>query len=327
MQKRSPMLTLTATLAAVLAITALATVAAAPPNLAKAIEEQRRLTQERPDDPGVWNDLGNLFGLARRQAEAEEAYRKAVELDPKRVSALFNLGLLEQQQGRSNEALEHFRKVVEIEPGHAWAHYQIGAIDEKRGDKTHAIKAYAEAFALDPQLAFPAVNPQLVESQLVTQALLVAYREGPGTPGVPKQYEEPGRIADLLVPPVEQPGANAPKAEEAAAAPAPAGPPKVLRQSNLPAGTSGQVLPAPGQQRPGYNLPYQPPGGYTTLPGNAMQGTAGRNWTRPDPRVGGAMGGGTQPGAVVTPPPSGIYYRPGLQSTGQLSSGVSTPIG
>jgi hypothetical protein len=29
---------------------------------------------------------------------------------------------------------------------------------------------------------------------------------------------------------------------------------------------------------------------------------------------------GTQPGVVITPPPVGIYYRPGLPSTGRLDS-------
>src|SRR5436305_1364873 len=37
---------------------------AVPPNLNKALEAQGKLTESRPQDPGVWNDYGNLLLLA-----------------------------------------------------------------------------------------------------------------------------------------------------------------------------------------------------------------------------------------------------------------------
>ncbi len=55
------------------------------PNLTKTIEAQRRLTVERPDDAAVFNDLGNLLLLVPQPAEAEAAYRTAIELDPDKV--------------------------------------------------------------------------------------------------------------------------------------------------------------------------------------------------------------------------------------------------
>ena len=73
----------------------------------------------------------------------------------------------------------------------------------------------------------------------------------------------------------------------------------------------------PSYPPPAYGTPgYTPPG----APGQAQ----GRQWVRPDPRSGGVItpGEGTQPGQVITPPPSGIYYRPGTPSTGRLSSVV-----
>src|SRR4029079_8638425 len=82
-----------------LSLAALAAIAATPPNLAKAIEAQRRLTAERPSDAGAVRDRRHLLVLAHRTDEAEAAYRQAITLDPERASALFNLGLLEQQRG------------------------------------------------------------------------------------------------------------------------------------------------------------------------------------------------------------------------------------
>src|SRR6185295_3010798 len=142
---------------ACIAAAVVAALAAVPPNLGKAIEEQRRLISERPQDPAVYNDLGNLLILASRPEEAEEAYRKAVEIAPDRVSALFNLALLQQQRGELREALHLYRRVLEIQPQHAWAWYQIGTLYEHWRWEGRAVDAYANAFRIDPQLAFPEV--------------------------------------------------------------------------------------------------------------------------------------------------------------------------
>lgn len=308
---------LAATFTGLAAIAAIAAIAAVPPNLARTIEQQRRLVTERPNDPAVYNDLGNLLLLVPQPAEAEEAYRKAVELDPDKVSALFNLGLLLQERGELREAYKLLRRVVKLEPRHAWAHYQLGALQERWGQESRAVEAYATAFSLDPQLAFPEVNPHIVENKLVTPAMLKAYQNDYSTPVVPQVYDEPGRIANLLVPP---PQLSAEDEAQAAAEPAPADPrtqapgqqPTVLRPGNLdPSAATGQAAPQ-GRYPSGRGTPTQP---------------GLRTWTRPEPQTiqdesegyAPPLDENAQPGEVVTPPPGGVYYRPGIQSTGRLN--------
>ena len=311
-----------------------AALAAAPPNISRALEAQKRLVAERPNDPAVFNDLGNLFLLAHQPADAEQAYRKAVALDPKRVSALFNLGLLLQQRGESKQALDFYRQTLEAQPEHAWAHYQAGAIYEAGGQTSKAVGEYARAFSLDPQLAFREVNPQIVDNKLVTQAMLQAYRQGYGEPQVPAVYEDAHRIADLLVPPPQTTPADAGKdtAKEPikpVQKPAPikpsAGPAQqgaagatVIRPGDLDNRVTGQAAQgaqgAPGRGR------VQPT---SRIPQNVPRGM--REWERPEPQVGGGMPAeGSSPpiptpGQVLTPPPGGVYYRPGYQSTGRLN--------
>jgi hypothetical protein len=327
--------------AALVALAAIAAVAAAPPNLAKTIEAQRRLTTERPNDAGVFNDLGNLLLLVPQPAEAEAAYRRALELDPNRVSALFNLGLLLQQRGELKDALQLYQQAVKADPRHAWAQYQMGSIYEVQGQESKAIDAYAHAFALDPQLAFPEVNPHIVENKLVTEAMLRAYRSDFAPPQAPKIYDDPSRIAALLVPP--PPAAQGDR--DQAATTAQSGQPG---QPNRP----GQVAPgrnptATGRPQPGQA--GQPPGstvirerdldrdnpagqalpqGMTRpQPMGQRQAPRGlREWNRPEPTVqevptedADPENDGGQPAPVITPPPGGVYYRPGIQSTGRLN--------
>jgi hypothetical protein len=336
-----------AVLAILLGVIALATIAAAPPNLQRTVETQRRLTGERPQDPAVWNDLGNLLLLQGQTAEAEAAYRRAVELDPKKVSALFNLGLLEQQQGNEAEAAKLFKRVLEVDPKHAWAHYQLGSLHERRGEKQRAIKEYSEAFALDPQLGFPQVNPQVVESRLTTESMLRAYKKGIWQGATAsRQYDDPSRITKLLV---ERPQ---PAPEDAAkAAQDAAGRTTVLNSGNLPpSGSLNQATP-PGQSkgitppRPGTpgapntyynpNGPYSVPGVGVPTPPGVQPGQPGQpgqqQWVRPQPQLQPRYVNPmdpTQPGSVITPPPpGGVYYRPGIPSTGQLSITVTADRG
>ena len=320
---------LVSSLAVLVAVAAITAKAAVPTsNLAKTLEAQRRLAAERPQDPAVYNDLGNLLVLASRAEEAEAAYRKAIELDPNKASSQFNLGLLLQQRGELREASKLYEGAIKAEPGHAWAHYQLGTIQETWGQESRAIGSYAQAFALDPQLAFPEVNPHIIENKLVTQAMMRAYKNDFVVPQVPKVYDDPARIASMLVPSPaqnaadkdqvaagqQQPQKNAIANRQQVKPQTPGG--TVLRERDLSRGNvSGQATP-PGGTR----------GGVRQAPGTYQQGQPRglREWNRPEPTVqevpeDNGVNETVQPQPVITPPPGGVYYRPGIQSTGRLN--------
>ncbi len=306
------------------AVAVVAAFATVPPNLGKAIDEQRRLVSERPRDAAVFNDLGNLLVLAGRPAEAEEAYRKAVELAPDRVSSLFNLALLEQQRGAAREAYRLYRRVLEAQPQHAWAWYQVGALHERWKQDDRAVAAYAAALRIDPQLAFPEVNPQVVENRLLTQAMLRAYQQSETAPQAPAMYEEPGRIIGLLVAKPQDTVGGAPAEEPAKPAedsakpgdatrpvPGASSSSTVLRSGDLDARSTGQAGSMQGRS----------PG---SRPSSSPSPRGVRTWERPepatieDPAGYGYEDPSEEPGAVLTQPPGGTYYRPGISSTGRL---------
>ena len=185
----------------ILTAAALATMvgASAPRNLPKAIDTQMELQRQRPQDPKVANDLGNLLVLARRIAEAEAAYQRAIELAPGDPVPLYNLALLYQRQGDVKESLEMFKEVVALDPGNAWAHYQLGALYEALDEKSRAVTAYGQAFALNPDLASSDTNPQVIDSKWVVEALLAGYRAAVQQPLAPRAYEDPNRIALLMI--------------------------------------------------------------------------------------------------------------------------------
>ncbi len=222
-----------AALLAGVALSAALANAAAPKNLDRAIDAQRALLAERPADAKLENDLGSLLALDGDLAGAEQAYRRAIGIDDTNASAHYNLGLLLQKQGERRAALKEFQRTLELEPRHAWAQYQLGTIYAAQGRESAARKAYAKALALDPALGNPEINPHLIDNELATSAMLYSYHHYREELLPEKEFEEPARIARVLI------GRPAGDADAVAAAPEPAAEGGFVRGSGAPAASAG----------------------------------------------------------------------------------------
>ena len=296
-----------------------------PPNLERTLAAQLALVEREPTAER-YNDLGNLYVLAGRVEAARDAYEEALGLDPELVSGHFNLALLLQQQRENRQALRHLREVVERQPDHARAWFQIGFLHEAAGAEGPAVRAYARAYLLDPRLSFADENPQVLDSELTTRALLATQEELAATVEAPRTYEEPRRIAGMLLPAPPPAAEDAAPAEETAAAqPAPAGSVRVLpavpgvptdpltgRAENRvlgpadlqPGSRVGEVSTAPGIQGSVTHLPQgDEAGDYGELLRQRLQQQEEMRRLEEAGGVGQA------------PPP---YYVPGTASTGAL---------
>ena len=64
-----------------------------------------------------WNALGVIESRDGQPQVAIEAWRKAVEADPRMADALFNLGLMLGREGDRNGALEALQRYAELAHG------------------------------------------------------------------------------------------------------------------------------------------------------------------------------------------------------------------
>lgn len=64
----------------------------------------------------TYNNLGYAYWALDRRKEAEEAFRAALQLEPKLVPSHFWLGVLLEKEGRKAEARTHFRAARDLEP-------------------------------------------------------------------------------------------------------------------------------------------------------------------------------------------------------------------
>jgi len=82
--------------------------------------------------------------------EAEQFYRKVLEINPSEAAALHRLSLIAYQTGRYDEALKLVTEAVKSTPTEAGFHNSMGLILEGLGRCDEAVTAYGKAVALKP---------------------------------------------------------------------------------------------------------------------------------------------------------------------------------
>ena len=85
--------------------------------------------------------------------EAEELYRRALELDPELAIAHTNLGNIRFRKGDEAGAEEMYRRALEIDERQPEAHYNLGYVMLERGDPRKAVDYFDKAIAADARFA------------------------------------------------------------------------------------------------------------------------------------------------------------------------------
>jgi tetratricopeptide (TPR) repeat protein len=84
-------------------------------------EEQYRRSAESQQNWTAYYGLGEVFRRRNASAHAEQAYRRAAELNPEESQVHFALGALYSAAGRSREALEEYQAGLTTDPHNAEA--------------------------------------------------------------------------------------------------------------------------------------------------------------------------------------------------------------
>ncbi len=100
-------------------------------------------------------NLGVAFSALEHYEKAEEAYRKAISINPSRFEAHGNLGnlLRDHFPDRLSEAEVAYRKAIEINPEDFRTHYNLGLLLHKLKRYGEAEEAYIKATRLNPKNA------------------------------------------------------------------------------------------------------------------------------------------------------------------------------
>lgn len=99
-----------------------------------------------------WYDLGCDLET-HEPAEARDAYRRTLELEPRHPDAHLNLGRLLHEAGEVSAAEQHYRIALAARPQDPTAAYNLGVSLQDLGRTQDAVRAYGRAIQWDPDNA------------------------------------------------------------------------------------------------------------------------------------------------------------------------------
>src|SRR5882724_11554023 len=102
-------------------------------------KEFRRVLEYAPNHAAAKTYLGAMLSAQGQQAEADQTCREAVALDPLGTSSWYNIGRVVVGLGRYKEAEELFRKGLEIQPQASRFHSYLALLDIVQNRPTQAM--------------------------------------------------------------------------------------------------------------------------------------------------------------------------------------------
>ncbi len=109
----------------------------------EAVRECKLAIQDRPVEPGLHEELGDIYWKQNQLEPAEGAFEQELAVDPDSVSALYKLGTVSLERSKPQVAEEIMQKVLEVSPGSIEAHYQLGRAQAQLTKYGGAIESFS----------------------------------------------------------------------------------------------------------------------------------------------------------------------------------------
>jgi predicted Zn-dependent protease len=118
-----------------------------------AIAALRLLTERYPDNAAAWFNLAYMLEDIDGHADAEPAFRRALDIEPKMDRAWYGLALLLIRDRRFDEAVQALKKNTELQPMSPFGWYQLARVHVDRQDPDEAVKVIRHLKRFEPKVA------------------------------------------------------------------------------------------------------------------------------------------------------------------------------
>lgn len=120
----------------------------------EALADARSLVAAHPQRAaGDWFNLAYLLEATDRLPEAEAAFRRAIELDPKLDRAWYGLGLALIRQQRLDDAVAALKRNTELQPMSPYGWYQLARVQIDLQHPEEARKIIRHLKKFEPKVA------------------------------------------------------------------------------------------------------------------------------------------------------------------------------
>lgn len=143
---------------------------------AKAIPLLRKAASTKPNDKEVQFYLGTTLMRAKREADAEQAFSKVIQLDPSLFRAYYFAGRINFNQQQWAKASQRLEKYLELKPDDTFAadaHFMVGSIAVRNAEASgDASAAHEKAIShLEQFLAAKPNAPQSAQAHYILGSL------------------------------------------------------------------------------------------------------------------------------------------------------------
>jgi len=118
-----------------------------------AIRHLKAVTEAEPQFALGFEVLGVACLRARKESEAEQAFERALKLEPKQSECYIQMGLLRYDQRRYDESKDFLKSGLAIEPNSWFGHFQLGLTYFALKDYSNSADEFHRAEELDPDFA------------------------------------------------------------------------------------------------------------------------------------------------------------------------------
>ncbi len=117
------------------------------------LEKRRTQVLSEPEDGGKWGRYGMALDVHGYRAEAEIAYRRAIQLSPTQAKWPYFLGTI-LEVTEPHEAVLWYRRTVDLRPGYAPSRLTLAKALERLNQNEEAAQHYRRAVELEPKNPF-----------------------------------------------------------------------------------------------------------------------------------------------------------------------------
>jgi tetratricopeptide (TPR) repeat protein len=107
-----------------------------------AVHECQNALNLRPQEPGLHEELADIYWNQNQLDKAEAAFQEELKVDPESISSMYKLAVVSLERSKPEETLSLLSQVLQRSPGYRDAHYQRGRAEAQLGQVSEAISDF-----------------------------------------------------------------------------------------------------------------------------------------------------------------------------------------
>lgn len=107
--------------------------------LEDAVHECQNALNLRPQEPGLHEELADIYWNQNQLEKAEAAFQEELKVDPESISSMYKLAVVSLERSKPEVTVSLLSQVLQQSPGYRDAHYQKGRAEAQLGQVTEAI--------------------------------------------------------------------------------------------------------------------------------------------------------------------------------------------